>query len=222
MVLFALGQANAALDQVFLPVERQRYACIALLLDGHHDLVQLTAIQEQLTSARWVGVNMGAGAQKRLNEGAEQKCLAILERDLALCNLTLAGTKALHLPSLKFHRRFERFLNEVIVAGLSVLGNRALIFFFRHHVHPRNQKGALWTPLVFGNISNLRRYSMLSIWWRRGDSNPRVTYFFVQFYMRSRLFVLKRSANRQAIPGSSGELFRPIPTDKDSCLPSHF
>src|SRR5690606_4975561 len=107
VVLLALDQGNLALDQMFFPVERQGDAAVALPRGPGVYLFQLLGGQQQLAGAGRVGDDVGAGGLQGGDVGAEQVGFAILEQDVAVHQLCLAGAQALHFPAGQGDARLE-------------------------------------------------------------------------------------------------------------------
>ena len=78
----------------------------------------------------------GCGGQGR-NMGAEKKCLAIFDDDIAFFQVDAPLAQAFDLPSFQRNARLVAFLDKLVVAGQLVAGNDvfiiALVFgFFAH------------------------------------------------------------------------------------------
>jgi len=100
---------------VLLPVQRQRYAGVAFLLYGAEQLAQLALVQQQLAGAGRVGNDVCAGAGQRRDVRTHQPGFAILEQDVAVDQLSLAGAHALHFPAGQDEARLEFLFDEVVV-----------------------------------------------------------------------------------------------------------
>ena len=144
----ALGESDFALDHVFVPVQRQGDAGVALGLYGAGDLVDFAAIEQQLARPGGLGHEVGGDGLQRRDQRVEQPGLAIFEKDIAVRELGLARSQTLYFPALQGKPCLEAFFDEIVVAGPFVLGDggRAgfvLFGFGRHGGEYRALRGEL-------------------------------------------------------------------------------
>jgi ribosome-associated toxin RatA of RatAB toxin-antitoxin module len=123
MLLLALGQADFQLGAPCLPIELQRYQCVAAALHLAHEVIELTPIQQQLARASRIGIDMGGGRIQGADVRAEQEGFAVLHIDVGLGNLRFAGAHALDLPTHEGNAGLEALFDEVVEARLAIDGD---------------------------------------------------------------------------------------------------
>ncbi len=96
---------------------------MALLLGAREDLGDLLAVQQQLAGPRRVGDLVGAGGVERHDMAAQQPRLAVLDQDIGVGELGLAGAQALDLPAGQHQARLEGLVDVVLEARLLVQGD---------------------------------------------------------------------------------------------------
>jgi len=121
--LLAGHQRQLALHSVALPVELERHAGVPLVLGAREDLGDLLAMQQQLAGPCRVGDLVGAGGVERHDMAAQQPRLAVLDQDIGIGQLGLAGAQALDLPAGQHQARLEGLVDVVLEARLLVQGD---------------------------------------------------------------------------------------------------
>ena len=113
VALLAARQCDFKLGTPAFPVHCQRDQGIALALDCADQLVQLTAVQQQLAGAGWVRDLVGGGAGQWRDQAAEQPGLAVFDEYIALRQLHAALAQALDLPAFQREAGLEEFQRTV-------------------------------------------------------------------------------------------------------------
>ena len=126
MLFLALGQTDFAFHSPVLPVQRQGDGRIALPFDGAHQAGNFQLVEEQFSGALGIRRNVSGGRGEGVDERAEEPRLTVFQQHIGIAQLDLAGADAFDLPALEGNTGLEPFLDEIIVEGFLVLGDRAI------------------------------------------------------------------------------------------------
>src|SRR5690606_18065194 len=125
MLLLAAGKTEPDLDDAtVIEIERQRHQRFPRLLDLSGDLVDLPLVHQELARAERIVVEAVAMPIFR-DMRVDQIQALIFKRRIGVLNVGLAGAQALDLRAMQDQARFKFFMNEVVVAGLAVFGDRS-------------------------------------------------------------------------------------------------
>jgi len=141
VLLLAFGERDFTLHLVAFPVERCRYAGVALLARVREQPSDLLFVQQQLADSFRVGDDVRRRTDQRRYCGAVQECLAVADHHEAVNELRLAAADALQLPAVQRNAGFEAIAKLVVEPRTTILrdGSRRFGFGFGH---ARDYRGA--------------------------------------------------------------------------------
>src|SRR5690606_37811236 len=125
MLLLAAGKTEPGFDDAaIIETERQRNQRVSRLLDLSGDAVELALAHQELARAERIVVEAVAMTIFR-DMRIEQIQALIFKGRIGVLNVGLAGAQALDLRAMQDQAPFKFFMNEVVVAGLAVFGDRS-------------------------------------------------------------------------------------------------
>lgn len=114
MLLLAAREADFYFDVGPFPVHIERNTCVPFLTQRTMDRGQLFFMQQQFSTASWVGNDMRRCRLERCNLRIQQVGFTFSDNDVRVGEVCFACANRLHLPAVQLQTGFKGFVDMVI------------------------------------------------------------------------------------------------------------